>query len=140
MYKVFKRGDVVLADLGEVKDKETGNSVQMGVRPCIVTSNDSGNTYGTILNVIPLSSASTKLIKVLPTHVIFTPENSSVKMISVSMAEQITTIDLKQVKKSKPLFTLNDDLMRKVDITILIQQGLSKYFELANLQQITYAM
>ena len=137
--KGFRRGDVVLADLGTIENKKTKTSVQLGTRPCIITSNDTGNTYSTIYSVIPLSSADKKLIKKLPTHVEFTTKNSGILMDSISMAEQNTTIDVRQILKKSPLFKVSDEMMLKVDITILIQQGLDKYFSLEKIEM-AYAM
>lgn len=87
--KNFKRGDVVLVDLGEQKE----NNIQSGVRPCVVVSNNVGNQYSDILIVVPLTS---KKKKHLPTHTIL---NLNYKE-SICLCEQITTIAKKQVVKT----------------------------------------
>jgi len=118
--KMFKRGDVWLVDLGEVTMKS--GSRQMGKRPVVIAGNNMGNTYAKILSVIPISSASTKLRKLLPTHVQLTPENSKIERDSVVMAEQTVVISKDQVIEK--LFELDNELMTKIDIAIAIQFGL----------------
>ena len=118
--KIFKRGEVWYANLGEVK--KDGKSIQLGKRPVILVGNNKGNTYANILSVVPVSSAPTKLRKLLPTHVQLTPENSGIERDSVAMAEQTTPISKDQIIEK--LFELDDELMTKVDIAIAIQFGL----------------
>lgn len=123
--KDIKRGSVWLINLGEVETKS--GSKQMGIRPCVIASNNRANTYGNVLTVIPVSSASTKIKKLLPTHTILTPDMCGIKMNSVAMAEQITIVSKDQLIEK--LFDLSDELVRKIDYTILIQLGLTQQLQ-----------
>lgn len=80
----IKCGDVFFADLsGE-------GSLQTGLRPVIVVSNDTGNYFSSVVTVVPLTS---KKKKELPTHTTLHPNAiNGLNKISVALAEQITTI------------------------------------------------
>jgi len=94
----------------------------MGKRPCLVISNNKNNLYSTNLTILPISSASTKIKKMLPTHTLITPENSKIKMDSIILAEQITIIS--QDQAIEKLFELDEDILQQVNYKILIQVGL----------------
>lgn len=80
----IKCGDVFFADLsGE-------GSLQTGLRPVIVVSNDTGNYFSSVVTVVPLTS---KKKKELPTHTTLHPNAiNGLNKISIALAEQITTI------------------------------------------------
>ena len=48
----IRRGDILWADLGMFQT----TSVQGGVRPVIVVSNNKANTYSSVITVVPLTS------------------------------------------------------------------------------------
>lgn len=54
--KQIVRGDVIYVDLGA---KYRG-SVQGGIRPVVVISNNRANKYSTVITVVPLSSHISK--------------------------------------------------------------------------------
>lgn len=118
--KSFKRGEIWLCNLGEIHNQK--GSIQMGKRPCLVISNNKNNLYSTNLTILPISSASTKIKKMLPTHTLITPENSKIKMDSIILAEQITIIS--QDQAIEKLFELDEDILQQVNYKILIQVGL----------------
>ena len=80
----IKCGDVFFADLsGE-------GSLQTGLRPVIVVSNDTGNYFSSVVTVVPLTS---KKKKELPTHTTLYPNAiNGLNKISIALVEQITTI------------------------------------------------
>lgn len=80
----IKCGDIFFADLsGE-------GSLQTGLRPVIVVSNDTGNYFSSVVTVIPLTS---KKKKMLPTHTTLYPSMlNGLRKESIALAEQITTI------------------------------------------------
>ena len=47
----IERGDILIADLG----KASGTSIQSGIRPVIVISNNKANTYSPVVTVVPLT-------------------------------------------------------------------------------------
>lgn len=61
--KEIMRGDIVYVNLGQ----HPKSSVQSGVRPCIVVSNDRNNKCSTVVNVCPFSSKQDK--RFIPVHV-----------------------------------------------------------------------
>ena len=61
---IIRRGDILWADLGMFPI----TSVQGGVRPVIVVSNNKANTYSSVITVVPLTSRIYKK-RYLPTHV-----------------------------------------------------------------------
>lgn len=91
-----RRGDIWFADLSGYP----GTSVQRGVRPVLVVSNDMGNTHSDIINVLPLSSRMKKMH--LPSHTLLEPcqvgDSRYAFRESVIQAEQITTIGRLQLK------------------------------------------
>lgn len=118
--RIFKRGQVWLINLGSVETRR--GSIQYGVRPCLIISNDKNNLYSSNLTIIPISSASTKIRKMLPTHTLITPHNSNIKMDSIIMAEQISVISKEQAIEN--LFELDKDILLQVSYTIAVQVGL----------------
>lgn len=82
----IKRGDIIMCDLG----KREG-SVQSGIRPCVVVSNNYGNKYSSVYIVVPLT---TKHKTEIPTHV-------EVAENSLALCEQITTVSEQQVLRVK---------------------------------------
>ena len=91
-----QRGDIWFADLIGCP----GTCVQRGLRPVLVVSNDAGNTYSGILNVLPLTSHLKK--PHLPCHTLLEPGNVADSRYhfvdSMIQAEQITTIGRLQLK------------------------------------------
>ncbi len=84
----IERGDVVLADLTE----QNNTSIQAGVRPVVVVSNDKANTYSPIITITPLTRKLHKK-RYLPTHVFITYKDEQDRnRKSLALAEQITSI------------------------------------------------
>ena len=79
------RGTIVMVDL------PLGNgSVQGGVRPAVVISNDKGNKFSPVLIVVPLTS---RVKKYMPTHHTIEPSTiNGLTKTSIALAEQIITI------------------------------------------------
>ncbi len=84
------RGDIWFADLGGHPD----SSVQGGIRPVIVLSNNIGNAHADTVNVVPM----TRHLKrpELPCHTELHPDSITDKRqfldVSMVLAEQLTTI------------------------------------------------
>lgn len=88
---VITRGTIIMVDL-----PLSNNSIQGGLRPCLVVSNDKGNQYSPVLIVVPITSRQTK--KPMPTHFHIEPSlmNGLTKK-SIALAEQIITIGKEMV-------------------------------------------
>lgn len=87
----YHRGDIYLADLGD----HVG-SIQGGIRPVINIQNNSGNFFGPTLIVVPLTTELKKLN--MPTHYVL-KKQYGLKEVSMSEAEQVTTINKSQIIK-----------------------------------------
>ena len=109
----YKRGDVYYADLG----KKNG-SVQGGIRPVLIFSNDIGNQNGPVVSVIPLTSKIKKLW--MPVHV-FLSHDVGLPKDSVAICEQQLTIDKNAI--GRYICHINDWTMKRVDAGIAIASG-----------------
>lgn len=78
-----KRGEVYLMDLGTNLGSE-----QNGIRPVIVVSNNIGNKYSNVVQIVPLTSSKKTQI---PTHVTLT-EKDGLKKESVACVEQVRCV------------------------------------------------
>jgi mRNA interferase MazF len=86
------RGQIVMANLPAM-----GTSVQHGLRPCIIVSNNKANTYSPNVVLVPLTSRSKKP---LPTHYTIMPTlKNGLKVNSTALAEQIITISKSAIQK-----------------------------------------
>lgn len=86
------RGQIIMADLPPV-----AGSVQNGLRPCIVISNDKANKFSPNIIAIPLTSRDKKY---LPTHHKIEPTTTNgLKVPSTALAEQILTISKQCIRK-----------------------------------------
>ena len=88
---VITRGTIVMVDL------PLGNSsVQGGVRPAVVISNDRGNKFSPVLIVVPLTS---RVKKFMPTHHTIEPSMiNGLSKTSIALAEQIITVGKDMVR------------------------------------------
>ncbi len=87
-----KRGEIYLADLNPVVGSEQGR-----IRPVLIVQNDIGNIYSPTTVILPLTSRIHKK-ESLSTHVIL-EDVVGLNKPSVSMAEQIRTIDKKRLRE-----------------------------------------
>ena len=86
------RGQIVMADL-----PCTGTSIQTGLRPCVVISNNKANKFSPNVIVVPLTSRNKKP---LPTHYTMLPsKNNGLKVASTVLAEQILTLSKGMIKR-----------------------------------------
>lgn len=88
--RFFKRGDVILCDLGLGEGSE-----QSGMRPCVVVQNDLGNRFSPTIIVAAITSSTTKAN--LPTHIEI-DETCGLDKPSVILCEQLRTIDKNRIK------------------------------------------
>lgn len=88
-----RNGDIFMTDLPD--DME--GSLQSGSRPVLVISNNVANHHSPIITIIPLTSRTNK--RPLPTHVVINGHKCGLKKQSVVLAEQIMSINKRQLKK-----------------------------------------
>ena len=117
--KVYYRGDIVLTNLGV----HQGSSVQSGIRPCIILSNNTSNLHSTILNVFPLTTQ----IKECPVHVIVgkADVNGYLRDSSCFLGEQPVTISKNQVLRKVRHVPENSETMQRIVNAVMLQLGLS---------------
>ena len=113
--KDIKRGDILYIDLGN----HVNSSVQSGMRPCIVVSNNVNNRYSTTLCVCPFSGK----IKENPVHVKMKPSDVKGYFLKESdcLAEQITTVDKRQIVSKVGHIPEDSEIMRKINKAICMQ-------------------
>ena len=107
--KEIKRGDIFLCNLPITG----GSSVQTGIRPCVVVSNEMNNTYSPNVVLCPITTKVKRGGKALPTHVKVT-----LKYESTIMTEQILTLS-KEVLINK-LGELEEEKLYEVDEALKI--------------------
>ncbi|QJI52334.1 type II toxin-antitoxin system PemK/MazF family protein [Psychrobacillus phage Perkons] len=112
----MKRGEIYLADLSSGKGSEQG-----GVRPVVIIQNDIGNKFSPTIIIACITSKISK--NRIPTHVFLSAEESGIMCDSVVLAEQLRTIDKSRLMKH--VSTLDSNIMRQIDNTILISLGLT---------------
>jgi len=112
------RGDVVVVNLGN----DSNCSVQNGIRPCVVVSNNRANQHSPVIQVAPITSRDkTKL----PTHVIVGVE-VGLKQTSVIMAEQSMLVSKSDIISKSG--EVKADSLEKLNLALAIQFGLIDKF------------
>lgn len=115
----IKRGDVIYVDLGQ----HANSSIQSGMRPCVVLSNNKSNRYSTNLCVCPFSGK----LKDNPVHVKVKPSDVQGYFLKESdcLAEQIVTIDKKQVVSKVGHILEDSEIMQKINQAVCMQLGIA---------------
>ncbi len=121
--KALKRGQLFMVDLGEVN--EYSGSLQKGLRPCILISNEMACRYSPILTVVPLTTRYTK--KPIPTHYYIAMDGQNrLRRDSIVLCEQIITVNRASIKKHTGELSSKD--MFEVNKCLGISMGLSLAF------------
>ena len=114
---VIQRRDIWFTDLGQ-----NMGSMQNGIRPCLIISNDVGNRHSPCCIIVPLTSSTTK--RPLPTHVSINRDaNNNLEKNSIVLLEQIITVDKRKLidKIGKCSF----EVMAKIDKAIKISLAIN---------------
>lgn len=107
-----KQGELYWAKLPHIP----GSSVQSGMRPIIVISNNTCNRYSATISAVPLTSKLKK--RNLPTHVIFS--GFGLPSQCTALAEQLMTIDQKAL--AERIGTIEDtDVFQKIKDAVKVQ-------------------
>lgn len=107
-----KRGDIYF-----ITGSYGTGSEQMGERPAIVVSNDTGNRYAPVVEVVYLT---TKRKTLIPTHVFI---NSSERP-SIALCEQIVTVCKSRLERYIGSVTVAE--MRRIDKALSTSLGIQK--------------
>ena len=124
----IKRLDIIWVDFGNQKLR---GSIQSGLRPAVVISNNVGNRHSGILEVATILDGADEYLRVIPltskekrsmpTHLWI--EGFGLKGRSLILGEQITTISKMQVKNIVGRIT-DDEIIDKINKIIQISLGL----------------
>lgn len=114
----YFRGDIIYVDLGI----HPGSSVQSGIRPCVILSNNMSNKNSSILNIFPLTLQK----KECPVHVVLDKNDIKgyLKKESDFLGEQPMTISKSQVKRKIGHIPEKSDTMKKIMDAVMLQLGL----------------
>ena len=89
-----------------------GEHIQSGIRPVVIAQNDVGNRYSHTVEVIPMSTRIHKA-SYMPTHVLIHPDRQNgLQMPSVVLAEQVVTINQKDLINQ--IGRLNEDAIKMI--------------------------
>ena len=113
MKKVYKRGEIYYIYQSGSKQ----GSEQVAGRPAIIVSNNKGNEFSPVVEVVFLT---TKEKNQIPTHV----EILSCKRPSIALCEQIDTISKSRIGKYNGKCT--DEEMHKIDKAICVSVGIEQ--------------
>ena len=114
-----KYGEIYKVNLGNGND-----SVQGGLRPCLVMQNDIGNKYSPNVVVLPMTSQFTKAK--LPTHVEVS-KNEGIEKDSLILTEQPMTVSKRAFYINgypKKVTTLSKDKMIEVKDALKVEFGM----------------
>lgn len=110
----FRRGDIFYVSPNP-QARETGCEQWANNRPAIIISNNTGNHYSRVVEIVYLT---TKQKKNLPTHVPVKCER-----MSTALCETIYTIDKSRL--GAYVRTLSDSEMQMIDNALLVSIGLA---------------
>ena len=89
----IRRGDLLYADLGV----QYQGSIQGGMRPVVVVSNNKANKHSSVITVVPLSSKIEKS-QSLPTHVFVSAYKAEgLDRHSVALCEQVMALNFDRI-------------------------------------------
>lgn len=101
-----RRGDIWFIDY-----EKSNGSEQHGTRPAVIVSNDTGNYYSPIVEVVWLTTADKKM---LPTHVRLGN--------SLALCEQIHTVDKSRLLSLQRICTEKE--MKHINRALMISLGI----------------
>lgn len=118
--KEIKRGAIIYVDLGI----HPNSSVQSGIRPCVVVSNNKNNRQSKVLAVCPCTTKVNN--KSVPTHILLKTSqvNGRFEKDSTILVEQITTVDKRKIISIMGQVDTRLGIMDLVDKALLLQLGM----------------
>ena len=111
------RGAIFYVDLGQAD----GTSVQAGVRPAVIVSNEKANKFSSVISVCGISSRlQTKAP--IPTHIFLSAQKTGLKRDSICLCEQPISISKNMLLDY--VSTLSEEDMDRVSEGLRIQLSL----------------
>lgn len=118
MFQKYLRGQVWVYT---PEDEKESTYVQKGRRPCVIVSNDVANYHSNTVVVLPCTTA---IKNDIPTHVHF--KNVENGLVNVVMAEQIVTIDKRQIGEYVGM--LDETTMSEINTAMMLELGINDSF------------
>ena len=120
----IRRGDVLYADLGV----QYQGSLQGGMRPVVVVSNNRANQHSSVITVVPLS---TKIEKKghLPTHVFVSEYKAEgLSHHSIALCEQVTALNFDRIIEH--MGRVDEETLGQITEAVQVQVGVfERYLE-----------
>lgn len=107
-----------MSDVHYVNFPADGGSIQSGMRPAIIASNDIGNRYSPTVNVIPLTTSKNKMERAYPMHVTV-PACGGIRK-SVALVEQMRPVTKDRISPH-PIATISEDVKEELGKALRIQ-------------------
>ena len=111
------RGAVFYVDLGQAD----GTSVQAGIRPAVIVSNEKANTFSSVISICGISTRVQTKAKI-PTHVFLSAQKTGLNRDSICLCEQPLSISKDMLLEY--ITTLSEDDMERVSDGLRIQLSL----------------
>ena len=113
----IRRGDILYADLG----RQYQGSMQGGMRPVVVVSNNMANKHSTVITVVPLSTKIFKK-KNLPTHVFVSAYRAEgLEQHSIALCEQVTALDYGRIIEN--MGKVDEETLARITEAVQVQVG-----------------
>ena len=113
----IRRGDILYADLGG----QYQGSMQGGMRPVVVVSNNMANKHSTVITVVPLYTKIFKK-KNLPTHVFVSAYRAErLEQHSIALCEQVTALDYGRIIEN--MGKVDEETLARITEAVQVQVG-----------------
>ena len=113
----IRRGDILYADMGV----QYQGSIQGGMRPVVVVSNNMANKHSSVITIVPLSSQISKK-RNLPTHVFVSAYRSQgLDQHSIALCEQVTAIDYARIIEN--IGKVDPETLARITEAVQVQIG-----------------
>ena len=113
----IKRGDILYADLGV----QYQGSMQGGMRPVVVVSNNRANRHSSVITVVPLSARIYKK-QDLPTHVFVSAYKAEgLEQHSIALCEQVTALNFDRIIER--MGKVDEGTLRMITEAVQVQVG-----------------
>lgn len=113
----IRRGDILYVDMGG----QYQGSMQGGMRPVVVVSNNMANRHSTVITVVPLSTKINKK-RNLPTHVFVSAYRSEgLNQHSIALCEQVTALDYGRIIEN--MGKIDENTLARITEAVQVQVG-----------------
>lgn len=113
----IRRGDILYVDMGG----QYQGSMQGGLRPVVVVSNNMANRHSTVITVVPLSTKINKK-RNLPTHIFVSAYKSEgLEQHSIALCEQVTALNYDRIIEN--MGKVDKDTLARITEAVQVQVG-----------------